>query len=58
MVAVSPHIVKSLAEGTDLDLPTDRGRAQPERRQTKREDAGVTRPRLPTPAYNSERSPK
>lgn len=58
MVVATPHIVKNLAEGTDLDLPTDRGPLNREDVKTKPEDAGVTRPRLPTPAYNSEKSPQ
>ena len=55
MVVVKPHIVKNLAPGTDVDLPTDRGPLDRNDVKTKHEDATVTRPRLPNPAYNSQK---
>jgi len=55
MVVVRPHIVKSIAPGTDLDLPSDRGPLDRDDVKTRHEDATVTRPRLPTPAYNSQK---
>jgi pilus assembly protein CpaC len=55
MVVVRPHLVKSLAPGTDLDLPSDRGPLERDDVKTKHEDATVTRPRLSTPAYNSQK---
>jgi pilus assembly protein CpaC len=55
MVVVRPHLVKGLASDEDLDLPTDRGPMNRDDVRTKAESAEVTRPRLPTPAYNSQR---
>jgi len=53
MVIVSPHLVKNLSPGTDLDLPTDRGPLTRDDVKTKPEAGTVTQPRLPVPARNS-----
>jgi pilus assembly protein CpaC len=55
MVIVTPHLVKNLAPGTDLDYPTDRGPLTRDDVKTKPEPGTVTQPRLPTPRYNSAR---
>jgi Flp pilus assembly secretin CpaC len=55
MVVVKPQLVKSIAPGVDLDLPTDRGPLHRDDVKTRPEEADVTRPRLPTPAYNSRK---
>lgn len=55
MVVVQPHLVKNLAPGTDLDLPTDRGPLNRDDVKTQADDATVTKPRLPAPAYNSQK---
>ena len=55
MVVVKPHLVKNLSPEVDLDLPTDRGPLHRDDVKTRPEEADVTRPRLPTPAYNSRK---
>jgi Flp pilus assembly secretin CpaC len=55
MVVATPHLVRNLKPTTDLDLPTDRGPLTRDEVKTKPEEAGVTRPRLPSPAYNSKK---
>ena len=55
MVVVKPHLVKNLVPGTDLDYPSDRGPLTRDDVKSKPEDATVTRPRLPAPAYNSQK---
>jgi pilus assembly protein CpaC len=55
MVIVKPHLVRNLAPGTDLDLPSDQGPLRREDVRTKPDPAEFTRPRLPTPANNSSK---
>jgi Flp pilus assembly secretin CpaC len=55
MVVVRPHLVKNLSPEVDLDLPTDRGPLHRDDVKTRPDDADVTRPRLPTPRYNSQK---
>ncbi len=55
MVIVKPHLVRNLAPGTDLDLPSDQGPLKRDDVRTKPDPAEFTRPRLPTPAYNSSK---
>jgi Flp pilus assembly secretin CpaC len=56
MVVVKPHIVRGMEPGTDLDLPSDRGPLQRDDVKTRSDDATVTRPRLPTPKYDSRKN--
>ena len=56
MVVVRPHIVRGMEPGTDIDLPSDRGPLQRDDVRTKPDDATVTRPRLPTPKYDSRKN--
>ncbi len=53
MVVVTPHLIKNLGVGADLDLPTDRGPLTRDEVKTKPEPNKVSRPRLPAPAHNS-----
>jgi Flp pilus assembly secretin CpaC len=58
LVIVKPHLVHPMPAGTDLDLPTDRGPLSRDDVKTKPEPAKVTRPRLPTPSTNSDKTPR
>ena len=53
MVIVTPRLVRNIAPGTNLDLPTDRGPLTQDDVKSKPEAETVTRPRLPAPAKNS-----
>jgi Flp pilus assembly secretin CpaC len=55
MVVVRPHLVKGIAGDEDLDMPTDRGPLDRNDVKTKTEETEVTQPRLPAPAYNSQK---
>jgi Flp pilus assembly secretin CpaC len=54
MVIVTPHLVKAIAPGEELDTPADRGPITRGETMTKPEDAKVTRPRLPTPGQKPQ----
>jgi type II secretory pathway component GspD/PulD (secretin) len=54
MVVVTPHLARSIQNGDDLDLPSDRGPLTRDDVKTKPERSTVTQPRLPTPRYNSQ----
>jgi len=47
MVAVTPRLVRPMAPGTEVALPTDRGPLTNEEIRTKANPAEVTRPRIP-----------
>jgi len=47
MVIITPHLVHALPPGEEVALPTDRGPLTSEEMRTKRDPAGVTRPRVP-----------
>ena len=55
MIIVTPRLVRNLEPGTELNLPTDRGPLNRNDVKTAPDDATVTRPRLPTPAMNSQK---
>jgi pilus assembly protein CpaC len=55
MVVVRPYLVEPIEREADLDLPSDRPPMLREDVKTRHEEAEVTRPRLPTPRYNSQK---
>lgn len=52
LVIITPHLVKGMAPGTELDLPTDRGPLTRDEVKTKPEPNKVSRPRIPAPGAN------
>ena len=49
MVIVKPLLVHSLPPGTELPLPTDRGRLRDDEVRTKADQEGAARQRFPVP---------